>query len=255
MRIGGKHLFATQTHARGSITHAWPFQKRPAFAIHRGVKSKDKSSDRCWSIRWQKKIRKDFYDSLGTIDIRRISTFNPARFGSFRTALRSTFSHGEQTVSRPNVHGVCEANESEFSEKKQVPYVRRSGFMSPAVIANHHRHVFPDGLAQAPRGNANEFGLVLPAYVVESTRKILRASEYGAVLAETAGGDIHRLPEMVDEISFGYRSRSLTSREEKAWCSRYPGRPDRRRAGCKVCRRYASPPGVRCLQKILPRKW
>ena len=39
----------------------------------------------------------------------------------------STFSHGEQTVSRPNVHGVCEANESESSEKKQVPYVRRSG--------------------------------------------------------------------------------------------------------------------------------
>ena len=40
----------------------------------------------------------------------------------------STFSHGEQRVSRPNVHGVCEANGSEFSEKKQVPYVRRSGF-------------------------------------------------------------------------------------------------------------------------------
>ena len=89
MGIRGKHLFATQTHARGSITHAWPFQKRPAFAIHRGVKSKDKSSDRCWSIRWQKKIRKDFYDSLGTIDIRRISTFNPPLFGSFRTALRA----------------------------------------------------------------------------------------------------------------------------------------------------------------------
>ena len=39
----------------------------------------------------------------------------------------STSSHGEQTVLRPNVHGVCEANGSEFSEKKQVPYVRRSG--------------------------------------------------------------------------------------------------------------------------------
>ena len=87
MGIRGEYLFATQTDARGSIPHAWPFQKRPAFVIHRGVKSKDKSSDRCWSIRWQKKIRKDFYDSLGTIDFRRISTFNPPLFGSFRTAL------------------------------------------------------------------------------------------------------------------------------------------------------------------------
>ena len=45
----------------------------------------------------------------------------------------STFSHGEQTVSRPNVHGVCEANESEFSEKKQVLYVRRSGFLAQMI--------------------------------------------------------------------------------------------------------------------------
>ena len=94
--------------------------------------------------------KNSFYNGSGTTIIERISTFNPPLFGSFTTALRtrkadsfgpssqtddSTFSHGEQTVSRPNVHGVCEANESEFSEKKQVPYVRRSGFLLDYYIS------------------------------------------------------------------------------------------------------------------------
>ena len=46
------------------------------------------------------------------------------------------------------------------------------GFMSPTVIANHHRYVFPDGFAQAGRGDADECGLVLSGDVVESARKI-----------------------------------------------------------------------------------
>ena len=83
------------------------------------------------------------------------------------------------------------------------------------VFAHHRSDVFADRFTQAGSGNADHAGLVLRGHVPQTPAQIFATTEDGAGLAEARRGDVHRLPEMADDVTAHVGRASLRAVQER----------------------------------------
>ena len=83
------------------------------------------------------------------------------------------------------------------------------------VFANHRSDVFADSFTKAGSGNADHAGLVLCGYVLQTAPTFSPPPKMALDSLEARRGDVHRFPEMADDVPAHVGRASLRAVQER----------------------------------------